>query len=74
MDVKVTLSDEPGKSTNIPLGPIISKDDAFAAFPIYIRWSIKIGIVILAGLVILMGVLTALDLVFRCIFGGIILM
>lgn len=72
MDIKVSISDEPVKSTSIPLG--FAKDDTFAAFPIYIRWSVKISIVILAGLIILMGVLTALDLVFRCIFGGIILM
>ena len=70
MDVKVTLGDDKS-GVNIPNLP---KDDAFGNFPLLTRWLIKIGIIILAGVAILLGIVTMIDVTFRCIIGGVILM
>ena len=46
-------------------------------FPFYIKWSIKIGTVILGLLTILMGILGLVDLFsfsIGCVFGGVLLM
>ncbi len=74
MDIKVTMSDQPGQQEGSSNLPKLPKDDAFGNFPVLYRWIAKIAIVILGALVVLMGVLTMFDLVFRCILAGIFLM
>ena len=68
MDVKVTLSNsEDSKSTFLPM------DTAFSEFTAPIRWLIKLGIIALAILAIVLGVVTLFFTDYMCIIGGIIL-
>ena len=87
-----TITNEPGKvvldeyygppqaSGYTPKGDSSSPQNTqqeIESYPFYIKWSIKIGTVILGLLTMLMGILALLDLfdfTIGCLFSGIILM
>lgn len=52
----------------------VSTDKSTEGLPIFAKWGIKIGTVLMGTLIILMGVLTTITVLVRCIIAGIILM
>ena len=75
MDIKVNLGGDNSQNDNSGgTGFKLPKDNAFSEFSMPIRWGIKIGIVLLALLSVVLGVVAMLDTVLRCIFGGVFLM
>lgn len=68
MDVKVTMSnDTHSESTSLPI------DGAFSEFSTPLRWLIKLGIIALAILAIVLGVVTMIS-ISTCFFSGLVLM